>query len=70
MRNTYAGACYRCGMTVPPGEGHFEKHRTATSNWRTQHADCAIRWRGQPAPTREVAAREHDAHVNRAIRAR
>jgi hypothetical protein len=51
MRNQYAGSCYRCGDTVAPGAGHFEKHPTASGKWRTQHADCAILWRGKPAPT-------------------
>ena len=51
MRNRYPGICYRCGETVAVGEGHFEKHQTASGKWRTQHADCAIRWRGKPAPT-------------------
>lgn len=43
MRNQYAGTCYRCGKTVSPGEGHFERH---AGGWRTQHASCAIRFRG------------------------
>lgn len=43
MRNKYAGTCYRCGKRVEVGEGHFEK--TATG-WRTQHASCAIKYRG------------------------
>ena len=44
MRNTYAGICYRCGKTVAPREGHFE--RTKDKKWRTQHASCAIKYRG------------------------
>jgi hypothetical protein len=50
MRNAYPGTCYRCGERVEAGEGHFERHPTASGKWRTQHADCAIRWRGKPAP--------------------
>ena len=42
MRNKYAGPCYRCGQTVAPGDGHFERHN---GGWRTQHADCAIEHR-------------------------
>jgi hypothetical protein len=42
MRNKYAGTCYRCGQTVAPGDGHFERHN---GGWRTQHADCAIEHR-------------------------
>ena len=53
MRNRYPGTCYRCGEPVAAGEGHFERNGRA---WRTQHADCAIRWSGKPAPTREEAA--------------
>ena len=48
MRNKYPGTCYRCGNTVQPGQGHFEK---VAGGWKTQHAECARRWRGQPAPT-------------------
>ena len=39
MRNQHAGTCYRCGKTVEPGAGHFERHK---GKWRTQHAGCAI----------------------------
>lgn len=53
MRNSYSGICYRCGETVEAGEGHFEK--VNGGGWRVQHADCAIRWRGKAAPTREEA---------------
>lgn len=42
MRNRYPGTCYRCGGHVEKGEGHFERHQ---GDWRTQHADCAIRAR-------------------------
>ena len=55
MRNTYQGVCYRCGEIVAPGKGHFEKTYAAGRSWRVQHADCAIRWRGKPAPTKEEA---------------
>ena len=48
MRNKFPGQCYRCGDRVEIDEGHFEKNG---SSWRVQHADCAIRWRGKPAPT-------------------
>lgn len=34
-RNQYVGTCYRCGLTVEPGTGHFERHE---GKWRTQHA--------------------------------
>lgn len=39
MRNKYAGPCYRCGQTVAPMAGHFERHE---GKWRVQHAGCAI----------------------------
>lgn len=55
MRNEYPGTCYRCGDPVAAGEGHFERQRGAGRKWRLQHADCAIRWRGQPPPTIEQA---------------
>lgn len=59
MRNIYPGVCYRCGEVVAAGEGHYElvpkKLRDmGLPKWKTQHADCAIRWRGQQ-PTREAA---------------
>ena len=44
MRNQFAGTCYRCGQTVEPGAGHFE--RIPFGGWRVQHADCAIQYRG------------------------
>lgn len=54
MRNKFPGTCYRCGMIVEIGDGHYE--RTKNHGWRTQHADCAIRWRNvSPAPSREEA---------------
>nr|GAT42309.1 XRE family transcriptional regulator [Mycena chlorophos] len=36
---------------VEVGEGHFERMGRI---WRTQHADCAIKHRGQPDPEREA----------------
>jgi len=45
MRNKYPGICYRCGKFVKAGDGHFEKI-PHSSNWRVQHADCAIAYRG------------------------
>ncbi len=45
MRNAYPGTCYRCGERVEAGAGHFERHGRA---WRTQHAECAIMYRGHP----------------------
>ena len=60
MRNRFAGTCYRCGLRVEPGAGHFERHK---GGWRTQHADCAVRWRGKPPPTQQDArgARKQEA---------
>ena len=57
MRNKFAGPCYRCGITVQPDAGHFER---IDGGWRVQHADCAIRWRGKPAPTTEMARTAHE----------
>lgn len=47
MRNKFPGACYRCGKMVAKGEGHFEKIRGANrgNQWRTQHAECCIKYR-------------------------
>jgi len=45
MRNKYRGTCYRCGEVVEPGEGHFEKDESKRK-WLTQHAECAIAFRG------------------------
>ena len=56
MRNQYPGTCYRCGLRVEAGAGHFERIKGGGPvKWRTQHADCAIRWRGKPAPTLDQA---------------
>ena len=64
MRNRFPGTCYRCGRPVEVGAGHFEKIvGGGPVKWRTQHAECAIWWRGEPAPTREVAAARYDACV-------
>lgn len=47
MRNKYPGYCYRCGGYVEKGKGHFERLRFGRGiNWRVQHADCAIKYRG------------------------
>jgi len=51
MRNRYPGKCYRCHEMVAAGEGHFERLR---NGWRTQHAECAIKFRGTPDPEREA----------------
>jgi hypothetical protein len=51
MRNKYAGTCYRCGLRVEPGDGHFELFRGA---FRVQHATCAIQYRGTPDPERDA----------------
>jgi hypothetical protein len=45
MRNRFRGVCYRCGGIVEPGAGHFERQ---AGRWLTQHAACAIRYRGTP----------------------
>ena len=34
MRNRFGGDCYKCGLWVAPGTGHFERHK---NRWRTQH---------------------------------
>ena len=49
MRNKYPGICYRCYAPVAVGEGHFERFGL---HWRTQHATCAIEYRGTPDPVR------------------
>lgn len=49
MRNRHPGDCYRCGLWVQAGEGHFERFR---GGWRTQHAACAIEHRGTADPAR------------------
>lgn len=63
MRNMHPGTCYRCGTTVEPGDGHFERARGKGVKWRTQHASCAIRWRGVAAPTPAQARAARDAYL-------
>lgn len=62
MRNSFKGACYRCGDDVAAGAGHFEKANDrrldaldmprmwrkprGQTQWLTQHACCAILFRG------------------------
>ena len=66
MRNRYPGTCYRCGERVEVGEGHFEKHGRG---WRTQHAECAIMYRGKPdavnvrRPTMQEAQESHPVEI-------
>lgn len=55
MRNSYPGQCYRCGETVYPGEGFFEKisdkqralfkWHLPMGKWLHQHARCAATYR-------------------------
>lgn len=63
MRNQYPGSCYRCGEWVPAGAGHFER---LGRTWRVQHADCAIKFRGQPDEARqEQSARDRAFRTRR-----
>ena len=48
MRNRYKGTCYRCGLEVAAGDGHFERYK---GKWLTQHATCAILYRGTEIKT-------------------
>lgn len=58
MRNKFPGTCYRCGTRVEVGEGHFERlGRIRPVVWRTQHADCAIKYRGYQMKPGEVLPR-------------
>lgn len=57
MRNRYPGNCYRCGERVEAGAGHFEKIMGVTRGWRTQHAECAIAYRGYQQKPGEILAR-------------
>lgn len=63
MRNKHPGTCYRCGTTVEVGDGHFEKNSGPGPKWRTQHASCAIRWRGVQAWTMQQAREAREAHL-------
>lgn len=57
-RNKYSGICYRCGKLVETGEGHFELVKMESVNyWKTQHADCAIKYRGTKAAFDEIYSR-------------
>lgn len=42
MRNKFDGVCYKCGLLVKAGTGHFEripfkKRGPGDPKWRTQH---------------------------------
>ena len=40
-RNKYPGTCYCCGVHVPPGYGHFERHRiNGKLTWLVKCAKC------------------------------
>jgi hypothetical protein len=51
VRNKYAGTCYRCGETVAPGAGHFERN---AGRWRTIHAHCVFLQRQEKARAIEL----------------
>ena len=56
MRNRHPGTCYRCGLQVAKGAGHFERFQ---GGWRIQHADCCLKARtdsqpGQQAPNKPL----------------
>lgn len=57
MRNKFPGSCYRCGVWVNTGAGHFERFG---AGWRVQHATCAISHRGTPDPAREALTEARD----------
>lgn len=67
MRNRFPGTCYRCGKRVEAGEGHFEKIKKAGPGpkWRTQHADCAIQYRGTTHSAERPAAGVDDLRRDR-----
>jgi hypothetical protein len=73
-RNQYPGPCYRCNRMVGAGAGHYERHR---GDWRVQHADCAIAYRGKshvvgtglPAGERQAATIAARAEAKRIARA-
>lgn len=58
MRNKFAGKCYRCGETVAPGAGFFEKANSKRltalgfptvpkgATFLTQHKECSVKWYG------------------------
>lgn len=69
MRNSYRGVCYRCGQIVAPRAGHFERKR---GKWLTQHAECAIAYRGDgdrtgPRPVDTADAERIAEALRRAI---
>lgn len=58
MRNKHAGDCYRCGLTVQAGTGHFERHN---GGWRVKHANYA----GHGRVTCDMAAELAKEHTLR-----
>lgn len=64
MRNKYPGICYRCNERVEAGDGHFERF---AGGWRTQHASCAIKFRGTPDPAREALRPAQEAARQRRL---
>lgn len=66
MRNRFEGICYRCGEIVKVGEGHFEKRVEDGPGlrWRTQHAECAIAYRGTSLTGERPATRAEAMAVN------
>lgn len=70
MRNKYPGTCYRCGKRVEANQGHFERYNNA---WRTQHAECAIKYRGTNqhfnSPEEEKMFAQQKKELDAALRA-
>lgn len=67
MRNRFGGQCYRCGLYVSPGEGHFERLNQKKRDrlgipyqikWLIQHANCAIKFRGTDTHTCQKVVKE------------
>ena len=50
MRNKYPGICYRCGLLVNVGDGHFERYN---HSFRVIHAECVLKQRQEKAENKE-----------------
>jgi len=54
-RNSFAAKCYRCGLTVTAGTGHYKRHQ---GKWCVHHANHPGHGRVTCADAQRPKARE------------
>ena len=62
MRNEFGGHCYKCGLWVEKGTGHFNRKN---GKWRVHHA--LSHNRGKNAMSCEEAKKQHDIQKQKGV---